>query len=158
MLVLAALTFSFIFLIFRRYKTYQSLSSRRKAALFLLALLMFSLLSLGFVSTGEAVPESDKAPSLASILFSYARGSLVLFWFFSLVYLFFRIRLHFMKLNPKLAISAFMLVVVPLLLGLIMGLFTLYATLGESRAIRAASILEDWAVQAAQDPDFIPIC
>jgi len=154
--IVLALSFSFIFLLFRRYKPYQSLSSRRKAALFLLALLMFFLLSLGFVSIGETAPESGEARSLVSILFSYTRSSLVLFWFFSLVFIFFRIRLHFMKLNPKLAISAFMLVVVPLLLGLIMGLFTLYATLGESRAIRAASILEDWAVQAAQDRDFIP--
>jgi serine phosphatase RsbU (regulator of sigma subunit) len=154
--IVLALSFSFIFLLFRRYKPYQSLSSRRKAALFLLALLMFFLLSLGFVSIGETAPESGEARSLVSVLFSYTRSSLVLFWFFSLVYIFFRIRLHFMKLNPKLAISAFMLVVVPLLLGLIMGLFTLYATLGESRAIRAASILEDWAVQAAQDRDFIP--
>lgn len=154
-IVFAGLAFSFIFLIFRRYKPYQTLSSRRKAAFFLLSLIMIFLLSMGFISLGDAVPEPDRAGSLAYLLFSYARGSLEMFWFFSLVYLFFRIRLHFMKLNPKLAISAFMLLVVPLLLGTAMGLFTLYATLGESRAIRAASILEDWAVQAARDPDFI---
>jgi len=154
-IILAGLAFSFVFLIFRRYKPYRPLSSRRKAAFFLLSVLMFCLLSMGFLSIRDAVPEPDQARTLANLLFSYARGSMELFWFFSLVFLFFRIRLHFMKLNPKLAISAFMLLVVPLLLGTAMGLFTLYATLGESRAIRAASILEDWAVQAAQDPNFI---
>jgi len=87
--IVLALSFSFIFLLFRRYKPYQSLSSRRKAALFLLALLMFFLLSLGFVSIGETASESGEARSLVSILFSipgvlwFYSGFLAWFIFFS---------------------------------------------------------------------------
>ena len=161
--------FSFIFLLFRRYKPYGHLNSRRKAALFLLGVLILGLLTFGFLPSSinmtiagaqiaDSAPPAEQASTLLIVgrnLKSYAIGSLRFFWFFSLFHLFFGIRLHFMRLRPKLAVSAFMLVVVPLFLVTVMGLLTLYGTLGESRAIRARNILQDWTVMAIQDQGFI---
>jgi HAMP domain-containing protein len=88
-------------------------------------------------------------------LAKYSLWSLQLFWLFSLLHLFFAIRLHFMRLKPKLAVSAFLIAVVPLFLVFIMGLLTLYSILGESRAARAITIMEDWANLAVLDENFI---
>jgi len=153
---IASVSFSFVFLLFRRYKPYRHLTSRRRAALFLIGLFILSLLTLGFpyrqiVDQSQPKTQTFVQPENFSLLVSlelnnltafglnmtyYALGSLQLFWFFSLLHLFFGIRLHFMKLRPKLAVSAVLIAVVPLSLVIIMGILTLYSTLGESRASR----------------------
>jgi serine phosphatase RsbU (regulator of sigma subunit) len=92
---------------------------------------------------------------LGNNLALYSLVSLRWFWFFSLFHLFFSLRLHFMKLRPKMAVSTLLIAVVPLLLVVIMGILILYSTLGESRAARAGEILKDWAELASQDPAFI---
>ena len=71
--------------------------------------------------------------------------------------LFFNIRLHFMRLRPKLAVSAFLIAVFPLLLVIVMGVIVLYGFLGESRALRASAILRDWADLAVHDKGLIPL-
>jgi len=60
-----------------------------------------------------------------------------------------------MRLKPKLAVSAFLIAVVPLFLVFIMGHLALYSILGESRAARARNIMEDWANLAVLDENFI---
>lgn len=171
---IAAVSFSSVFLLFRRYRPYRHLTSRRRAGIFLLGLVVFSLITVGFLpgkmevatqprsedypQAKDFVPSAVKLDSLVSFgrdLASYALGSLRLFWFFSLLHIFFTIRLHFMKLRPKLAVSAFLLVVVPLFLVIVIGLVTLYSILGESRAARASTILQDWANLAVKDKGFI---
>ena len=166
---IAGVSFSFIFLLFRKYRPLRHLTSRRLTGLFLLGLFLFTLITFGFIprkigevqiltQAEEIVPAPLKPGNfflLGKSINSYALGSLRIFWFFSLFFLFFNIRLHFLKLKPKLAISAFMLVVVPLFLVTVMGLLTLYATLGESRAIRAGNILKDWAELAVKDENFV---
>ena len=62
-----------------------------------------------------------------------------------------------MKLKPKLAVSAFLIVVLPILLILTMGIVTLYSTLGVSRATRARSTLWEWADLASHHQNFIPM-
>ncbi len=165
----AAATFSGIFLLFRKYRPFSHLTSRRRAMLFLLAVLMFSLMSFSMLTSDDVEVqinvsnqqvESSPAPAgyparIGRSLLLYGFSSLGTFWFLSLFHLFFRIRLHFMRLRPKLAVSAFLLVLVPMFLVTVMGLLTLYGTLGESRAIRASNILRDWAQQALQDPSFV---
>lgn len=160
----ASATFSFVFLLFRRYKPYKHLTSRRRTGLFLIGFVIFSLLTLGLLpgkmgvhieSQAEDLPQAENVspvslelPDPATLgrnLAGYSLGSLRLFWFFSLFHLFFSIRLHFMNLRPKLAVSTFLIAVVPLFLVLIMGIITIYSTLGENRAVRAQRILEDWA-------------
>jgi len=171
---IASASFSFIFLLFRRYQPYRHLTSRRKAALFLIGFIVFGLLTVGFLPSKiqeEAEPQSQNQPlqenvstedikpagsvQLAKNLAHYSLFSLRFFWFFSLFHLFFSIRLHFMKLRPKLAVSAFLIAGVPLFLVIVMGILILYGTLGESRAIRAARILEDWSQLAVEDKDFL---
>jgi HAMP domain-containing protein len=165
---LASLTGSFIFLLFRKYRPFRHLTSRRRAVLFLLGFLTFILISTGgrAISTTE---DSEPAPGdiqvgyqvvseesgLGISLSRYATGSLELFWFFSLVHLFFRARLHFMKIRPKLALSAFLLAVVPALLIIFMGLIILYGTLGATRGSRVRSVLQNWTEFASMDDNFI---
>lgn len=170
----AAAFFSLIFLLFRRYRPFRHLTSRRRAAIFLIGFIVFILLTMGFfpskIETSSqpapedspqsqqpltTTPKPSSSMSLGHNLARYSLGSLRIFWFFTLLHLFFAIRLHFMKLRPKLAVSAFLIAVVPLLLVLIMGVVTLYSTLGESRASRAGTILQDWANLAAKDKSFI---
>jgi serine phosphatase RsbU (regulator of sigma subunit) len=165
----ASASFAGTFLLFRKYKPYSHLTPRRRAALFLIALLMFGLLVFGMLTTrqeevriliSDQTIETTELPAntlaaLGKNLFFYSLSALETFWFLSLFHLFFRIRLHFMRLRPKLAVSAFLLVLVPMFLVTVMGLLTLYGTLGESRAIRASNILIDWAEQAVRDPNFV---
>lgn len=165
----ASASFSGIFLLFRKYRPFSHLTSRRRAFLFILAVLMFSLMCFSLLTSDNvevridlsdqqietaAAPDSYFA-RLGRSLFLYSFSSLGTFWLLSLFHLFFRIRLHFMRLRPKLAVSAFLLVLVPMFLVTVMGLLTLYGTLGESRAIRASNILRDWAQLAVQEPDFV---
>lgn len=170
----AAAAFSFFFLLFRRYKPYRHLTSRRRAALFLLGLIVFILITAGFFPgkietlsppTQEdypqarefsiTIPRTVNLVSLGQNLANYSLESLRFFWFFTLFHLFFSIRLHFMKLRPKLAVSSFLIAVIPLLLVLIIGIVTLYSTLGESRAVRASTILQSWANLAIKNRGFI---
>ena len=165
----ASAAFAWVFLLFRKYKPYSHLTPRRRAALFLIAFLMLCLLVFGMLtSRQEEVQfqisrhsiETSELPAntfaaLGKNLFFYGISALQTLWFLSLFHLFFRIRLHFMRLRPKLAVSAFLLVLVPMFLVTVMGLLTLYGTLGESRAIRASNILIDWAEQALRDPNFV---
>ncbi len=166
---IAAVGGSFVFLLFRKYKPYRHLTSRRRAALFLLGFLVLCLLFIGEstripseskeLQTGAAhmdytvIPE---ATGLGSSLGLYASESIELFWLFSLFHIFFRARLHFMKLKPKLAISAILIALVPLILVIFMGLLILYGTLGATRAIQARSILHDWRSLSMTDENFIP--
>ncbi len=176
---IASASFSFIFLLFRRYRPYRHLTSRRKAALFLIGFIVFGLLTVGFlprkiqegtqsqtrIQLGRGTDPQQNAPTedvktkggvlLAKNLAYYSLSSLRLFWFFTLFHLFFAIRLHFMRLRPKMAVSAFLIAVVPLFLVIIMGILILYGTLGESRAIRAGNILKDWADLAVRDEHFL---
>ncbi len=165
----AAVGGSFFFLLFRKYRPYRHLTSRRRAALFLLGFLMFVLLITGggIISTtpseetlpGTVQTEHNVTPESndwGSFIGHYASGSLELFWFFSLLHLFFRARLHFMKIRPKLAVSAFLITVTPVLLLIFMGLIILYGTLGATRGARVRAVLQNWKELAAQDTNFIP--
>ena len=166
---MAAVGGSFIFLLFRKYRPYRHLTSRRRAALFLLGFLVLILLGIG--GRTLTIPDSEEplssevhatdtavpvATGLSAFLERYASGSLELFWFFSLLHIFFRVRLHFMKLKPKLAISAILIAVAPLLLVILMGFLILYGTLGASRAIQARAILYEWKSLSTADENFIP--
>jgi serine phosphatase RsbU (regulator of sigma subunit) len=166
---MAAVGGTFVFLLFRKYKPYRHLTSRRRAALFLMGFFVLILLGIGrgLESTAESeelLPEESQTElsiqpeetGLGAYLGRYAEGSLELFWLFSLLHIFFRARLHFMKLKPKLAISAMLIAVVPLILVILMGFLILFGTLGASRAIQARSILDDWRSLSATDENFIP--
>jgi serine phosphatase RsbU (regulator of sigma subunit) len=163
-----SLSFVFVFLLFRRYRPYRHLTSRRRSGLFLIGFVILIMLISAWILAKQEAPAQPQPADSSSIsakpsvfvvlghnLAKYSLWSLQHFWFFSLLHLFFGIRLHFMRLKPKLAISAFLIAVVPLFLVFIMGLLTLYSILGESRAARAITIMEDWANLAVLDENFI---
>ncbi len=109
-------------------------------------------------SQSAATPSDAPASGFLNFgknLAAYSLYSLRWFWFFSLSHLFFSIRLHFMKLRPKLAVSAILIAVVPVVLLLVISVLTIYSMLGESRAARAVSILNDWADLAGRDENFL---
>lgn len=165
---IVSLSFAFVFLLFRRYRPYRHLTSRRRSGLFLIGFIILILLISGWILAKQEAPIQPEPADSASIsakssglvvlghnLAKYSLWSLQLFWLFSLLHLFFAIRLHFMRLEQKLAVSAFLIAVVPLFLVFIMGLLTLYSILGESRAAQAITIMEDWANLAVLDENFI---
>jgi serine phosphatase RsbU (regulator of sigma subunit) len=166
---MAAVGGSFIFLLFRKYRPYRHLTSRRRAALFLMGSLIFILLGTGgrTISTAESeeplsgdvrvtYAATPDITGLGAFLGRFAAGSLELFWFFSLLHIFFRARLHSWKLRPKLAVSAFLIAVIPALLIIFMGLIILYGTLGATRGARVRAVLQDWTELASLDKNFIP--
>ncbi|MFC2164908.1 SpoIIE family protein phosphatase [Acidobacteriota bacterium] len=173
---IVAISFAFIFLLFRLYKPYRHLTSKRRAALYLIGVIILGLLTVGWIGGGveritivqsgdtaledeflipETVPFS--ASNFGQNLANYALWALRFFWFFSLLHLFLNIRLHFMKLKPKLAVSAILIAFVPFLLVNLIGVLVLYSTLGANRADRAKIILYDWAKLAAVDRNFVQI-
>ena len=165
---IVSLSFVFVFLLFRRYRPYRHLTSRRRSGLFLIGFIILILLISTWILAKQEAPIQPEPANSAPIsakpssfvvlghnLAKYSLWSLQLFWLFSLLHLFFAIRLHFMRLKPKLAVSAFLIAVVPLFLVFIMGLLTLYSILGESRAARAITIMKDWANLAVLDDNFI---
>ena len=165
---IVSLSFVFVFLLFRRYLPYRHLTSRRRSGLFLIGFVILILLISGWILAKQEAPAQLQPADSSSIsakpsvfvvlghnLAKYSLWSLMHFWLFSILHLFFAIRLHFMRLKPKLAISAFLIAVVPLFLVFIMGLLALYSVLGESRAARAITIMEDWANLAILDENFM---
>lgn len=152
-------SFSFVFLLFRRYRPYRHLTARHRAGLFLLGFIVFILLTSGWFAGKEVAQTASQEPGGPAVfslnLAKYFLLSLQMFWFFTLFRLFFAIRLHFLKLRSKLAVSTFLIAVLPLFLVIVIGLVSLYSTLGESRATRARTILYDWANLAVLDENLI---
>lgn len=107
----------------------------------------------GYSVDTDAAPAGNDGfiPRLRS-LFSYLTVALMTFYFMSLIRIFMGVRLHFLKLRPKLAVSAFLLTVVPFVLVVIMGLLVCYHTLGTTRAQRVESLLDEWARLATSQP------
>lgn len=141
-----AITFAGIFLLLRRYRPYQYLTGGRRAKIFLLG-----LAALAAISFGPNISEMSRPAvlpwfhGLGDNLGHYAIGSLRLFWVFSLLNLFFRMRLHSMRLKPKLAVSALFIAIVPVALVAVFGVLTLFGAMGGSRATRGHAILDDWS-------------
>ncbi len=149
------LAFSITFLVFRRYRPYRSLSSARRALLFFMGLLALACAAFGW---GFELPSDPQYFHLLGRNFaSYALGSLRVFWLMSLLWIFFGMRLHFLHLKPKLAVSALFVALVPLVLVLILAGLTVLGALGGSRAARGHAMLQAWAQQVDRGIDLQPI-
>lgn len=151
--VIGAIATSGFGLTVRRYRPWRHMGARRRALGFGLGLLAGVLLVL-------ARPAGSAEPTgLALVLDhlgNWALGSLVFFWFWSLFHLAVRMQLHFLRLRPKLAVSAFLIGVVPLLLVGLLTAMMLYTGLGGARASGAGAILESWREVAADGSDLAP--
>jgi hypothetical protein len=102
--------------------------------------------------------KSGAGESLAAVrgLGTWSLVSRLLFWAWSMFHLAMGMRLHFLRLRPKLAVSAVLIGVVPLLLVVGLGLMILYTGLGGARASRAEAILDGWRRLASQGAELAP--
>ena len=137
----------------RRYRPWRHIGARRRALGFGLGLLAGVLLVL--VRPAWTAEPTGLALVLRN-LGGWALGSLAFFWFWSLFHLAVRMQLHFLRLRPKLAVSAFLIGVVPLLLAGLLAAMMLYTGLGGARASGAGAILESWRTVAAEGSDLAP--
>ena len=146
-----AIGMAIVFLVMRRYLPYRHLTSGRRARAFGLGLL--TLILLIAMPKGTGYGEAVYPVGLAWNVGIFARVALFLFWIFSLWNLVIHMRLHFMRLRPKLATSAALLGLVPLALVVLLGALILYGALGGSRATRARDIMNAWAEMADRGVD-----
>lgn len=146
-----AIGLSGIFLAFRRYRPWLLVADRRRALAFGLGLLALTAL----VPTRRLwdIPAADGAPALLRHLGAWTLASLAMFWLWSLLHLALGMRLHFLRLRPKLAVSAVLIGVIPLLLVVGLGLLILYTGLGGSTAVRGRQTLESWRALTAAGTD-----
>ncbi len=137
-----ALLVSIGFLTFRLYRPYRELTSQRRIILGLL-----SLFFIVFLPAEIGLREgAGWVVSLVHAAGIWAIWSLKVYLGFTLVYLFFGMRLHFLRLKPKLMVTAFFLAVVPLALLATFSILSLINFLERDRAAIAHRILENNAV------------
>lgn len=142
-----AIALSQFFLTMRQYQSWRHLSDRRRAAGFGMGVLAFGLVL--FCQRFWSLPVAESgAQAVLRHLGGWSLWSLAGFWFWSLFHLAIRMRLHFLRLRPKLAVSAFLIGFVPLVLVVVLGLMIFYTGLGGARAQRAANLLEGWRKMA----------
>lgn len=138
-----------IFLLFRRYQPLRHLTSRRRMWLFFLALGACLLTVLGWVfPPAEGLGASH---AYGQSFLRYALGCLQLFWILVAVHLVLGMRLHFMRLRPKLVASAVFVAVVPLIFVLLQGVAIMFGVVGGTLATGGRQLLRDWAELASAD-------
>lgn len=147
------IVWSSFFLTLRRYRCWRHVSDRRRAVGFGIGALSLVIIILNWRFWSLA-PGNQVGPLRA--LGGWSLVSLAMFWVFSMFHLAMNMRLHFLRLRPKLAVSAVLIGVVPLLLVVALGLAILYTGLGGARAARASATLESWRRMAAQGVDLAP--
>jgi len=143
-------------LLIRKYKPYRHLSGSRRTRIFMLGFLSLVLLTLGGDFGTREVADLPWLHGLGANLGRWASASVYIFWILSLLQIFFRMRLHFMRLKPKLAVSALLIALVPLVLLVVFGIFFTFGILGGSRAARTRAVLMDWARLTAQGERLTP--
>ena len=139
-------------LTFRQYRPWRHISDRRRALGFGLGAVATALLIFiypRFISLADPEGLGGHLKSLGA----WSLLSLGCFWFWSLFHLAIRMRLHFMRLRPKLGVTAVLIGLVPLLLMVVLGLMILYTGLGGARASRALGTLENVRSMAASGVD-----
>ncbi|MBU1074123.1 hypothetical protein KKG45_12825, partial [bacterium] len=142
-----AVSLNFCFLLLRRQRPWRLLSSAQRAAAFFLG-----VAALVLVSWDWHWPDTDGMGWFMGFINNFGRtcqGSLRLFWVFSLLRLLFGIRLHFLRLKPKLAVMAVLIAAIPLLLLSTFGLVALYGAMGGVTTARGRDVLQDWAANPA---------
>ena len=145
--MVAGIAISGAVLALRRYQSWRHITARRRAASFGLGILALVLLALAQKFWGLHEPGGG-FPAVIKRLGGWSLGSLIFFWLWSLIHLVLRMKLHFLRLRPKLAVSAVLIGLVPLLLLGLLGTMIFYAGLGGARATRAGNILESWRQMA----------
>ncbi len=132
-----------LFLLMRRFRALQPLGSRRRAGAFLMGCCILIVLA---IAGGPVVSEgAGRFARVGAALAWLALWSLRVFWAFSLVHLFLGMRLHFLRLRPKLAVSGLFVALLPLLMAVAFVLLAGYGVQGGGRAGTGRLILQEWA-------------
>jgi len=147
-----AIAVSVVTLILRRYRPWRHVPDRRRAVGFAVGLVAMVILASSQRLWGVA--SETRLGVIGRNLGTWSVWSLIVFWTLSLFHLAMNMRLHFLRLRPKLAVSAVLIGVVPLLLMAAWGVVVLYTTLGGARASRLDNTLESWRELAAEGADF----
>jgi serine phosphatase RsbU (regulator of sigma subunit) len=137
----------------RQYRPWRHIEDRRRALGFGLGLVATVLL-IYIYPRFIHLAEPEGGGRFLKQLGAWSQLSLGCFWFLSLFHLAVRMRLHFMRLRPKLGVSAILIGLVPLLLMVVLGLMILYTGLGGARAARTTGALENWRRMTASGADF----
>jgi len=155
-LYLAAVISGF-FLLLRKYRPYRLFSGPQRARIFFLGLLTLILLVLDWHLPNAETEELSRLHGTGVHLAQWALFSLRFFWFFSLLQLFLRMRLHFLRLKPKLAVSGLFIALVPLVLVAVFAVVFTYGVVGGGRAARGKAIFDEWVAQTAAGVDLEPV-
>lgn len=146
--LVAILVISVFFLLLRTYRPYRELAGAGRAVT---AVVGFAALML--LPWGTGYEPAGWLGGVGNGLAHWSIWSLRLFWLATLSQLFFRMRLHFLNLKPKLAVTGFFLAVVPLVLFAVIGLLFLWGTVGGERTEQAAETVRT-ALGRAADIDW----
>ncbi|MCP4292752.1 MAG: SpoIIE family protein phosphatase [bacterium] len=142
---------SILFLFSRPFNSWRLVSPQRRAVGFGLGILALVVI---FGATGVWSTEADdRSLNWLDRLGVLSLSSLMAFWFLSLFHLAVRMRLHFLRLRAKLAASAILIGMVPLVLVAVLGSMAFFWGLGGARALRTTNIIESWRMMADQGTD-----
>lgn len=127
-------------LIFRPYRFLPLLGSARRALTWLAGLVLL----VAFIAVRGPAEAGNPLTEALHHVHGAARFVLATFWAMCVVGIFLGVRLHFMKLRPKLAVAGLLLAAVPVGLVLTLGALGAWSLLGAGRAEQASATLEDW--------------
>ena len=151
--VWTATPLSVLVLTCRQYRPWRHIGDRRRALGFGLGVVATALLIFIYPRFIH-LAEPEGGGRFLKQLGAWSQLSLGYFWFMSLFHLAVRMRLHFMRLRPKLGVTAILIGLVPMLLMVVLGLMILYTGLGGARAARTSGALENWRRMTATGADF----
>jgi serine phosphatase RsbU (regulator of sigma subunit) len=134
----------FVLVVLRHYRYLPELGSRRRAAVWLAAVGLI----VGFIAVRGPAESSTGVTHVLRHLHGVARYLLVIFWVMNIVWIFLGVRLHFLRMRPKLAVAGMLLAAVPVGLILVLGVIGGWSLLGAGRAEQAASMFDDWLMLA----------
>lgn len=137
--ILASITLG-VLLIFRPYRFLSELGSGRRALTGLGSLLLL----IGIVAVRGPAEAGNEVTQVLRHLHGLARFVLVTFLVMTVVWLFLGVRLHFLRMRPKLAVAGMLLAAVPVGLMLSLGLLGGWTLLGAGRAEQVAAVMADW--------------
>ena len=129
-----------VLLWFRPYSFLAELGSRRRALTWIASI----VLVVGFIGLKGPAEASHGLTQVLHHLYGLARFVLVSFWMMCVVWIFLGVRLHFLRMRPKLAVAGMLLAAVPVGLILTLGLLGAWSLLGGGRAEQASAVMGDW--------------
>jgi serine phosphatase RsbU (regulator of sigma subunit) len=139
----------FVLLTLRPYRYLPELGSGRRALTWVASIVILGL----FIGVRGPSESSTGVTGVLHHLHGTARYLLAIFWVMNALWIFLGVRLHFMRMRPKLAVAGLLLAAVPVGLILTLAMVGGWSLLGAGRAEQAASVLDDWLLVAASPAD-----